>query len=200
MTVQRVTVYAASSRALHPEYLDAAARLGTVLAGRGLEITYGGGGAGLMGALADAALAGGGRVHGVIPEFLHSVESGHQRLTSLEVVPNMHVRKARMLENSDAVITLPGGCGTFEELFEVMTFKRLGRFLGPIILVNTRGYYDRLVRFLEHSVAERFMNDAHLAMWQTVDTPEAVPDALAQAEPWSRDAVRFAAVRPEMSA
>lgn len=198
--IQKVTVYAASSRALHPDYTDAAARLGKILAEDGMEILYGGGSAGLMGAMADAALAAGGRVHGVIPDFLQNVEAGHRGLTSLEVVPDMHVRKARMLEKSDAVVTLPGGCGTFEELFEVMTFKRLGQFLGPIVLVNTRGYYDTLVRFLEHSVGERFMNHLHLAMWQVVDEPEAVPGALAEAQPWTSDAVRFAAVRPEAPA
>lgn len=196
MSIQRVTVYAASSRALHPDYTDAAARLGRILAENGMEILYGGGSAGLMGAMADAALADGARVHGIIPDFLQNVEAGHQGLTSLEVVPDMHVRKARMLDKSDAVVTLPGGCGTFEELFEVLTFKRLGQFLGPIVLVNTRGYYDTLVKFLDQSVAEHFMNEHHLKMWQVVDEPEEVPEALTRAEPWSDDAVRFAAVRP----
>lgn len=200
MTIQRVTVYAASSRALHPDYTDAAARLGRILAENGVEILYGGGSSGLMGAMADAALAGGARVRGVIPDFLQNVEAGHQKLTSLEVVPDMHIRKARMLDKSDAVITLPGGCGTFEELFEVMTFKRLGQFLGPIVLVNTRGYYDILMKFLEQSVTERFMNEAHLKMWRIVDEPEAVPEALARADSWSHEAVRFAAVRPEREA
>lgn len=192
--VRRVTVYAAASRAVHDDYVRAARDLGTVLGRAGLEVVYGGGSAGLMGHMADAALDAGGRVHGIIPEFLQSVERGHDRLTSLEVVPDMRARKARMLENSDAVVALPGGSGTLEELFEAVTLKRLGQFLGPIVLVNTGGYYDGLTAFLEQIVEQRFMNRAHLEMWQTVDSPAAVPDALADTTPWSADALEFAAV------
>lgn len=194
MSIQRITVYAASSQALEDEYVDAADRLGRALARAGIAIVYGGGGAGLMGTLADSALAEGGEVHGVIPEFLMNLERGHQQLTSLEVVPDMRIRKERMLAGSDAVVALPGGCGTFEELFEAMTLKRLGQFFGPIVLVNTRGYYDRLMDFLAHSVAEHFMNRAHLELWHTAEQPEDVPDLLARVEPWSADALKFAAV------
>ena len=149
-----------------------------------------------MGAVADAALAAGAEVHGVIPEFLTAIELGHLDLTSLQVVDTMHTRKALMLEQSDAVIALPGGCGTFEELFEVMTLKRLGRFLGPIVLVNTDGYYDGLLQFLEHSVDQRFMNTDHLEMWQSVDEPEQVVQAFAQAPIWTNEALSKAAVVP----
>lgn len=194
MSIQRVTVYAASSQALEDEYVDAAGRLGRALARAGIAIVYGGGGAGLMGTLADAALAEGGAVHGVIPEFLMNLERGHQQLTSLQVVPDMRIRKERMLDGSDAVVALPGGCGTFEELFEAMTLKRLGQFFGPIVLVNTRGYYDRLLAFLAHSVDEHFMSRTHLELWHAVDTPEDVPDRLANLEPWNADALKFAAV------
>ena len=195
MSIRTVTVYAASSQALDPVYVDAAARLGTVVARQGYRVVYGGGGHGLMGAMADAALTAGGQVHGIIPEFLTRVEQGHQALTSLEVVADMRTRKARMLEGSDAVIALPGGCGTFEELFEAMTLKRLGQFLGPIVLINTSEYYRKLLDFLRHSVAEHFMNQTHLDMWQTVTEPEAVPEALEQARPWSaRTALESAAV------
>ncbi len=195
MSIRTVTVYAASSQALNPVYVDAAARLGTVVARQGYRVVYGGGGHGLMGAMADAALTAGGQVHGIIPEFLTRVEQGHQALTSLEVVADMRTRKARMLEGSDAVIALPGGCGTFEELFEAMTLKRLGQFLGPIVLINTSEYYRKLLDFLRHSVAEHFMNQTHLDMWQTVTEPEAVPEALEQARPWSaRTALESAAV------
>ncbi|MCA1778997.1 MAG: TIGR00730 family Rossman fold protein [Xanthomonadaceae bacterium] len=194
MSVKRVTVYAASSQALAPEYFDVAARLGKTLAQAGLPIVYGGGGSGLMGALADAAIEAGGTVHGVIPEFLMNLEKGHENLTSLDVVPDMRIRKHRMLEHSRAVVTLPGGCGTFEEVFEAMTLKRLGQYFGPIILVNSNGYYDLLLEFLHHSVRERFMNQAHLDLWHTVDQPEDVPGALETVEPWSADALRFASV------
>jgi len=194
MSIQRVTVYAASSQALSPDYINAAGRLGRTLADAGITIIYGGGGHGLMGAMADAALQGGAKVHGIIPEFLTRVEAGHQKLTSLEIVEDMRTRKAKMLEHADAVVALPGGCGTFEELFEAMTLKRLGQFLGPIVLINTGGYYDRLLEFLHHSVDEHFMNRTHLKMWQSVDEPEQVLDALGQAPAWSANAIAHAGV------
>ncbi len=194
MSIERVTVYAASSQALAPEYFDGAARLGRALALAGLPIAFGGGSTGLMGTLANAAIDAGGEVHGVIPKFLMDLEKGHQRLTSLEVVPDMRVRKHMMLENSCAVVTLPGGCGTFEEVFEAMTLKRLGQYFGPIILVNTNGYYDLLLEFLRHSVREKFMNQAHLDLWHTVAQPEDVPEAIETVEPWSADALKFAGV------
>lgn len=187
MSIKSVTVYAASSQALDSIYIDAAARLGKTLGLAGYRIVYGGGAHGLMGAMADAALGAGGEVHGIIPEFLTRVERGHQELTSMEVVSDMRTRKARMLENSDAVIALPGGCGTFEEVFEAMTLKRLGQFLGPIVLVNTADYYRKLLEFLRHSVDEHFMNRTHLEMWQTVETPDQVPAALGQAPAWSAE-------------
>lgn len=194
MSGHRITVYAASSHALSQRYFDVATRLGTALAGAGYSIVYGGGGTGLMGALADAALEAGGEVHGIIPEFLMGLEKGHQRLTSMEVVPNMRIRKERMLEDSAAVVTLPGGCGTFEEVFEAMTLKRLGQYFGPIVLVNSHQYYDRLIDFLRHSVQERFMSQAHLDLWHTVVEPEDVPTAIREVEPWSADALKFASV------
>ena len=192
--VQRVTVYASSSNALAESYYDAAGRLGTVLGKAGVDIVYGGGGAGLMGAMANKALAEGAHVHGVIPGFLNTVEHGHQNLSQLEVVPDMRERKHRMLVDSDAVVSLPGGSGTFEEVFEALTLKRLGDFLGPIVLVNTNNYFDRLVNFLEHSVSERFMSELHLEMWSIVDEPEQVFEAMLCATKWSRDARKFAAV------
>ena len=192
--VQRVTVYASSSNALAESYYDAAGRLGTVLGQAGVDIVYGGGGTGLMGAMANKALAAGAHVHGVIPGFLNTVEHGHQNLSQLEVVPDMRERKHRMLVGSDAVVTLPGGSGTFEEVFEVLTLKRLGNFLGPIVLVNTNNYFDRLVDFLEHSVSERFMSELHLEMWSIVNEPEQVFEAMLGATKWSPDARKFAAV------
>jgi uncharacterized protein (TIGR00730 family) len=196
MSIRTVTVYAASSQALDPVYVDAASRLGTVLGSQGYRVVFGGGSHGLMGAMSDAALAAGGEVHGIIPEFLNQVERSHQALTSLEVVTDMRTRKARMLEGSDAVIALPGGCGTFEELFEAMTLKRLGQFLGPILLINTNQYYRMLLEFLRHSVEEQFMNRTHLDMWQTIEEPEQAPAALNKAAPWSsRKALESASVQ-----
>jgi len=194
-SVKRVTVYASSSNALAPAYYDAASRLGTVLGQAGVEIIYGGGGVGLMRAMADSALAAGAQVHGVIPHFLNTVEHGHKNLTRLDVVNDMRERKHRMLVDSDAVVSLPGGSGTFEELFEVLTLKRLGDFLGPVVLVNTNRYFDRLVDFLQHSVRERFMSEMHLEMWSLIDEPEDVFEAMHRAKKWSSDARQYAAVR-----
>ena len=148
-----------------------------------------------MGAMADSALSTGAHVHGVIPHFLNTVEHGHQKLSKLEVVEDMRERKHRMLLDSDAVVSLPGGSGTFEEVFEALTLKRLGDFLGPIVLINTNRYFDRLVDFLEHSVSERFMSEMHREMWSIVDEPEQVFDAIGSARVWSPDARKFAAVR-----
>ena len=190
--VQRVTVYASSSNALRPHYYDAAARLGAVLGAAGLHIVYGGGGCGLMRAMADAALAAGAHVHGVIPNFLNTVEHGHAALSRLEVVTSMRERKRRMLEESDAVVSLPGGCGTFEELFEALTLKRLGQFLGPVVLVNTAGYFDRFVALLKYSVSENFMSATHLNMWRVIDEPEEVLDAIQNTTLWRQDDAGFA--------
>ena len=191
---ERVTVYAASSQALDPAYYDVATRLGACLASAGFPIVFGGGGNGSMGAMADGALSAGGEVHGVIPDFLMNLEKGHQGLTSLEVVDSMRIRKERMLDNSCAVVTLPGGCGTFEEVFEAMTLKRLGQYFGPIILVNTDGYYDLLLEFLQHSVKRRFMSNAHLDLWHSVDEPEQVVPALQSIAPSTADALKSASL------
>jgi uncharacterized protein (TIGR00730 family) len=192
--ISRVAVYAASSRQLDQAYIEAAGRVGKALAMAGMSIIYGGGGTGLMGAVADAALAHGARVHGVVPGFLLQLECAHTGLTGMDVVDDMRERKHRMLSGADALVTLPGGCGTYEELFEALTLKRLGQWTGPIVLVNTRGFYDRLLDFLEHSVNERFMAQAHARMWSVVAEPEAVPAALATAPRWTAGAIEFANV------
>ena len=145
-----------------------------------------------MGALADGAIEAGGVVRGVLPRFMEELEWGHRGITQLEYVDSMRQRKERMLEQADAVVALPGGCGTLEELFEVITFKRLGLYSGPIVLVNTRGFFDRCTALLEHCVEERFMDVRHLAMWQVVVEPEEVLEAVANAPPWSKSAVGFA--------
>src|SRR5579864_3244185 len=195
MNTQRaVCVYCASSRTSHPQYRQAAFRLGEVLAERGLEIVYGGGARGSMGALADGALSRGGRVIGVLPRFMADLEWGHRGLTQLELVEDMRTRKHAMLTLSQAAIALPGGSGTLEELLEAITFKRLGLYLNPIVLVNTRGFFTPLLELLASAVAEHFMDDRHLLMWQVVATPEEVPAALASAPAWSADARSFAAV------
>ena len=194
--VKMVTVYASSSAALKPIYYDAARRVGEILAGAGKSIIYGAGGGGLMGSMADGALSKNGEVHGVVPGFLQDLELTHRGLTSLKIVKEMRVRKQLMLEDSHAVVTLPGGSGTYEELFEALTMKRLGRWVGPIILVNTIGFYDRLLQFLQHSIDECFMGKNHLKMWTVVDEPEQVLDAIENSHAWDSDALQFANVTP----
>jgi uncharacterized protein (TIGR00730 family) len=189
-----VCVYAASSKACHPDYHDAARRLGLFLAERHYTITYGGGAAGLMGALADGALSRGGRITGVIPRFMNDLEWGHTGLTELQLVEDMHTRKQRLLAGSDAVVALPGGSGTLEELLEAITLKRLGLYLQPIVLVNTRRFFDPLLQLLASAIEERFMDARHLAMWQVVSQPEQVVEAFETAPPWFPEARNFAAL------
>jgi len=189
-----VCVYCASSSSCDAEYHAAARRLGALLADDGRTIVYGGSRIGSMGALADGALARGGRVIGVLPRFLKDLEVSHDGLTELHIVEDMRTRKHLMLSRSEAVVALPGGCGTFEELLEAITLKRLGVFLGPIVIVNTRDYYRPLLALFESAVRERFMDERHLAMWQVVSHPDDVVATLASAPPWSAEARRFATV------
>lgn len=162
--IRSVCVFCGSSLGVRPEYADAARRLGRVLAHRSQRLIYGAGKVGLMGALADAALAAGGEVIGIIPGHLAEWEVAHQGLTRLEVVGSMHERKARMEELSDAFIALPGGLGTFEELFEVLTWAQLGLHRKPFGLLNVAGYYDPLLALLDAGVRERFLRPEHRAM------------------------------------
>lgn len=157
--MQRVCVFCGSSTGAHPAYLEAARHLGRRLAERGLGLVYGGASVGLMGALADEALAAGGEVVGVITRPLLDREIGHPRLTRLEVVESMHERKARMAELADAFAVLPGGIGTLEEFFEVWTWGYLGLHRKPCGLLDVNGYYAPLSQLVEHMVAERFLRD-----------------------------------------
>ncbi len=192
--IQTVCVYCASSDRTAEVYLDAAARLGRALAQAGLAVVYGGSSLGSMGRMAAAALAAGGKVTGVLPRFMDELEWGNRALTELRLVDDMHERKRLMLELSDAVVALPGGCGTLEELFEAITWKRLGLYFGPVVLVNVNGFYDPCIALLNRTVDEGFMNEKHRRMWSVVESPEGVPDALLHAPAWSRDARNFARV------
>jgi uncharacterized protein (TIGR00730 family) len=193
----RICVYAASSDHSPPDYTRAARALGRELALAGCSVVYGGGSRGSMGAVADGALEAGGEVIGILPRFMADLEWGHAGLTRLELVEDMRERKHRLLTGSDAVVALPGGCGTLEELFEAITLKRLGLYFNPILLLNTRDYWTPLVRFMDEQViGERFMNPEHRAMWQAVAEPADVLPALRNAAPWGPNAREFAAVRP----
>jgi uncharacterized protein (TIGR00730 family) len=190
-----ICVYCASSHKCDPAYHAAARRLGEVLADNGLTIIYGGGALGSMGALADGALSRGGRIVGILPQFMMDLEWGHTGLTELRIVEDMRIRKHLMLSQSVGVVALPGGSGTLEELFEALTLKRLGLYIYPVVLVNTRNFFAPLVQLLQHAVAEHFMDERHLDMWRVVNEPEDVPEALATSPSWSEEARGFAALR-----
>jgi uncharacterized protein (TIGR00730 family) len=176
--VKRVCVFSGSSPGADLAYRAAAIDLGHRLADRGIELVYGGASVGLMGAVADAALEGGGHVIGVIPQALVDREVAHPELADLRVVDSMHERKALMAELSDAFVALPGGVGTLEELFEVYTWNQLGLHAKPLGLFNVRGYYDGLARFLDHAVAERFVSRGHRAMLLVSEGLDALLDGL----------------------
>jgi uncharacterized protein (TIGR00730 family) len=194
MNVHRVCVYCASSSKIDDVYFAAVERLGVELARNGVVTVFGGGGVGLMGRLADTILREGGRIVGVMPAFMKAVEFHHPGVAEFHVVDDMHQRKKMLIDGADAVIALPGGCGTLEELLEVVTLKRLGIFLKPIVIVNVAGFYDPLLQMLDRCIAERFMAERHRSIWTTVDRPEDVLPAIADTPPWRGDALAFAAV------
>ncbi len=190
----RVCVYCGSSRQCDPVYLEAAERLGRELAKNEATIIYGGGAVGSMGALAAGALAEGGKVIGIIPRFMEELEWGHKGITELRVVGDLHERKRLMIQDAHAVVALPGGSGTFDELLEAVSLKRLALFLGPIVVLNTRSYFDDLLRALERSVSERFMDPRHQSMWSVVNEPGEVLPAIHSAPRWDSSSRDFAGI------
>ncbi len=160
----RIAVFCGSSIGENPEFAQATRALGHYLAMNGVDLVYGGGNVGLMGVVADAFLEKGAQVYGVIPEYLKDRELAHQGLTELKIVADMHERKAAMARMTDAFVALPGGVGTFEELFEVWTWGQLGHHQKPCALFNAAGYYDKLIEFLNHAVNEGFMRQPYRDM------------------------------------
>ena len=190
----RICVYCASSAKIDEIYFEATERLAKILVNSKVQVIYGGGGHGLMGKLADTVLAQGGQIKGIMPQFMNEVEWAHKSVTDFEFTKTMHERKAKFLENIDALITLPGGTGTLEELLEAITLKRLGQFTKPIIILNTNGYYDPLIQMLERCVEEKFLRPIHAEMWTFVHQPEEVMSAINQSMEWDENAISFAAV------
>ena len=169
-----VCVFAASSSRVNNEYGSSAARLGSLLAGAGIEVVFGGGGIGLMKKLADAVIENGGRITGVIPSFMKEEGWGHHGVNETITTMDMGERKKRMFQMSDAVVALPGGMGTLEELTEAITLKQLSLFAGPIIILNTLGYYNSLLDFIDRMVDDSFLRKEHKDIWEVVNTPEEV--------------------------
>ncbi len=195
MALKSICVFCGASTGANPLYREAAAAMGRSLAERGMTLVYGGGAVGLMGVVADATLAAGGQVIGIIPQSLKDAEIGHAGLTRLEVVDGMHARKARMAELADAFVALPGGLGTLEELFEVWTWGQLGYHAKPLGLLDVGGFYAGLGQFLDHLVEEGFVRAQYREMLQREATPEALLERLEAWQPsiaakWSERAPR----------
>lgn len=171
-----IAVYCASSQNVPQAYLDMANEVGSILANQKHTIYYGGACIGLMGKVADGALENGGKVVGVIPEFMTDIERHHKGLTQTIQVETMQERKRIMFTHSDAVIALAGGCGTWDELFEVMSLKRLNQFHGEIVIINTNGFYNPMLEMLQRSVDEKFMTEEHLKLFKVIENPSALLD------------------------
>jgi uncharacterized protein (TIGR00730 family) len=185
--IKSVCVYSASSTQIAPIYFEVAEELGRLLAQKQINLINGAGHRGLMGATSNAALAAGGTVTGIIPRFM--VEQGwhHRGLTRLVETETIHERKQLMAEMSDGVIALPGGCGTLEELLEIITWKQLGLYLKPIVILNIEGYYNPLLEMLQQAVDGNFMRKEHQAIWQVATTAEEAIELLYHAPAWSKE-------------
>lgn len=192
--ITSVCVYSASSTKIDPVYFDVAHELGNLLGEKHIRLVNGAGNMGLMSAVADAALAAGGEVTGVISHFM--VEQGwhHAGLTELIEVESMHERKKMMADLSDAVIALPGGCGTLEELLEVITWKQLGLYLNPVIILNVKGYFNPLLDMLRKAVDENFMREQHGAIWHVAQTPQEAVELMYTTPLWDASIRKFAAI------
>lgn len=192
--IKNICVYCASSPQIAPVYFKAAERLGYLLAEKGINLIDGAGKVGLMGCLNNTVLAAGGTVTGVIPRFM--VERGwhHSGLTQLVETETMHERKSLMARMSDAVIALPGGCGTMEELLEVITWKQLGLYLKPIVVLNIQGFYNPLIEMLEKAIGQQFMRREHESLWQVAFTPEKAVELCVSLPAWDKKICKFAAV------
>ena len=192
--IKNVCVYSASSTKIAKVYFDVAEELGRLLAEKKINLINGAGCIGLMAATSDAALAAGGTVTGVIPHFM--VEQGwhHTGLTRLIETETMHERKRMMADLSDGVIALPGGCGTLEELLEIITWKQLGLYLNPIVILNTNGFFDPLLDQLKRAIDENFMRRQHGDIWHVAATPEEAVELVYRVPVWDASIRKFAAI------
>lgn len=194
MKRSQVTIYCASSSEIDVDFFDATRQLTTLLAARHMSVVYGAGKQGLMGCVADTMLQCGGKVVGVIPQFMVDRDWCHKGLSQLVVTPNMHERKEQMAQMGDAAIALPGGCGTMEELLEIITWKQLGLYTHPIIILNINGYYDHLLDMLQHAIDKHFMRTIHTRLWHVAHTPQEVIDALDNIAEWDTTLGKFAQI------
>ncbi len=189
-----IAVYCASSTKIHEDFFHAAQAIGEGLARRGIGLVNGAGNMGLMAASADACLQHGGEVTGVIPSFMIEQDWHHKKLTHLIETRDMHERKQTMACLSDGCIALPGGCGTLEELMEVITWKQLGLYLKPIVILNTRDYYSPLLQQLQRGIDEHFMGPRHADIWRVAQTPEEAIELVLSTPMWDASVRKFAAI------
>ena len=194
VAMKSIAVYCASSNKVRPSFVAAAERLGGLIASAGLRLVYGDGGIGLMAAVARGALQAGGDVLGVIPQFMVDQAWNNPDSTATIVTETMHERKATICEVSDAMVALPGGIGTFEELLECLTWKQLGLHHKPIVILNTDGYYDRLLACIDLRVEEKMMRPIHKEMFVVVNEPEDVLPAIQNAPDWDPSTRRLASI------
>jgi hypothetical protein len=188
--ISRVTVFCASSQKIDPVYFKDAVELGEILSLNKIEVYYGGGALGLMGSLADTMLKNGGHITGIIPRFMIEQGWGHPEVDHI-IVNDMHERKKK-LADTDAVIALPGGVGTMEELLEMITLKQLGKLLVPIIILNTNGFFDPLQKLFRQMIEQKFMRDIHNRIWTVISKPSEVLDAINNAPEWDGSVIKYA--------
>ena len=192
--IQSIAVYCASSNKVRPSFMEAAEQLGAIFAANDIRLVYGDGGIGLMAAVAKGALDAGGKVTGVIPRFMVEQGWNNPRSTETIVTETMHERKATICDISDAMVALPGGIGTFEELLECLTWKQLGLHSNPVVILNTDGYYDRLLSCIDLMVEEQMMRPIHKNMFVVVSTPQEVLPAILGGPDWDPSTRRLAAI------
>ena len=192
--IQSVAIYCSSSNKVRESYMQAAHRLGELLAEAGIRLIYGDGGIGLMAAAADGALNAGGEVLGIIPQFMVDAGWNNPRSTHTIVTETMHERKATIVQETNAMVALPGGIGTFEELLECLTWKQLGLHSCPVVILNTDGYYDRLLECLDYMIDEQMMRPIHKEMYTVVNEPEEVLPAILSSADWDPNTRRLAAI------
>jgi uncharacterized protein (TIGR00730 family) len=192
--IKSVTVFCASSTRVPQKYIDATKEIGHELTRYGIDIFYGAGAVGLMGTLADTILTNNGKATGIIPHFMKELEWAHSNLSDLIVVDNMPLRKQMLIDSGDAVLALPGGCGTLDELLEVITLKQLGQYKNPIIILNTDGFYNPLITMLNKMVEENFMRETHRKIWTLINHPAELIPALRQAPAWDTDMIKMAQI------
>lgn len=194
MNVSSISVYCASSSKIDPAYMEEAYKVGQLLARAGITLINGAGNMGLMKASSDGCLEAGGRAVGIIPGFMIAEGWCHQGMSEIIETPDMHIRQQKMAEAGDAAIVLPGGCGSMAELFELITWKQLGLYLKPIVILNTKSYYDALLQQLEQAAEEQFMRKEHLQIWRVAQTAEEAVQLATSTPMWDTNVRRFAAV------